>query len=217
MLFHESKEIYKVIVGLKLSKEDLILNLGSSTKDFRHNIQSHIYREIFSNLQDYKVVHSDIKKEVGVDLVGDITELGFREKLLELKPKIIICSNLLEHVINVEEFKNVLIDILPQDSYLLITTPKDFPYHPDPIDTMFRPTIEELKKVFDRLDFVQGKYVNCGVLYNSCESNRSIRLYNHLKALFRVFMPFYRFSDYIKSFSKFERTSATITLFQKSN
>ncbi len=217
MLFHESKEIYKVIVGLKLSQEDLILNLGSSTKDFRHNIQSHIYREIFSNLQDFNVVHTDIKKEAGVDLVGDITDVAFRAKLLDLKPKVIICSNLLEHVSNVEEFTTAIVDILPNDSYLLITTPKDFPYHPDPIDTMFRPTIKELIKEFDRLDFVQGKYVNCGVLYNSCESNRSIRLYNHFKALIRVFMPFYRYSDYIKSFGKFNRTSATITLFQKSN
>ncbi len=47
-------------------------------------------------------------------------------------------------------------------SILLVTGPYQFPYHEDPIDTMFRPTPEELRHEFSGLQYIQGEIVKCG-------------------------------------------------------
>ena len=215
MLFAESREIFKMLLRNKLTQVDLILNLGSSTNYFRAVDQPYINQEIFDKLDEVKIIHSDIKKDLGVDLVGDIMDDSFKKLILDLNPKVIICSNLLEHVINLKGFSEAIIEILPVNSFLLITTPKDYPYHPDPIDTMFRPSIEDLKDLFPELKLVDSTYVDCGVFYNACESTVRQRIRNHVKAIIRILMPFYKPFNYKMSFEKFNKTTATITLFKK--
>ena len=60
---------------------DPLLNLGSSTKEFRTVNQPFIEEIIFIPLREngVKIIHSDTKKDDGVDLVGDINESAFRE------------------------------------------------------------------------------------------------------------------------------------------
>src|SRR5205085_4736707 len=38
--------------------------------------------------------------------------------------------------------------LLPPGGFLILTVPYRFPYHEDPIDTMFRPSVEELAQLF---------------------------------------------------------------------
>jgi len=51
-----------------------LLNLGSSTRQFREVIKPHIEMELFAPLREagVKVIHSDSKKDEGVDIAGDI-------------------------------------------------------------------------------------------------------------------------------------------------
>lgn len=81
-------------------------------------------------------------------MVGDVTDTDFIQTLKQLNPSIIICSNLLEHLENRKIFCDALVKIMNPKTLLIISVPYLFPYHEDPIDTMYRPDIEELQKHF---------------------------------------------------------------------
>ena len=73
-----------------------LLNVGSSTEEFRKITQPEIHENVFSPLieSNRKVFHADIKDANGVDLVGDLNEESFRNKLKSLGIKSVLCSNL---------------------------------------------------------------------------------------------------------------------------
>jgi hypothetical protein len=163
MLVKES-EWFKYKIESYLSNSDCVLNVGSSTKRFRENIQPHIQRNIFDILQQKKiqVYHVDMKNDIGVDLVGDVADEKFIKALQNLRPTAIICSNLLEHLENRSSFCAALLEIIPESGIILASCPKDYVYHPDPIDTMFRPSVEELAAEFPHTEIVEGLVLPCG-------------------------------------------------------
>ena len=132
-----------------LPQKATIFNIGSSTSHFRTVVQPHIARLVFEPLeaQGHRIVHIDLKNEVGVDLCGDITDPAFQMKLQSLKPDLVICSNILEHVADVSGFCRAL-NVLGRQAQLLITCPRRYPYHPDPIDNGFRPDALEIAEKF---------------------------------------------------------------------
>jgi hypothetical protein len=74
----------------------------------------------------------------------------------------VFCSNLLEHVENREEIARALTLVVPAGGYLFVSCPYRYPYHPDPIDTLFRPTPHELAALFPRTRTVLAQVVDCG-------------------------------------------------------
>ena len=56
-----------------------LLNVGSSTGEFRTTVQPHIDAKVFAPLRARggKVLHLDIKAAEGVDIVGDLLDPGF--------------------------------------------------------------------------------------------------------------------------------------------
>ena len=152
MLFEEAKFIGDVMY--KLRPEDVfpLCNLGSSDEELAKKRQPWIDEFIFKPAREkgYKVVNVDIKEHKGVDLVGDVTDPKFMKTLKKMGFKSVICSNLLEHVPekNREDICDSLIELIPKEGYFFISGPYKFPYHPDPIDTMFRPNIEEMASLF---------------------------------------------------------------------
>lgn len=138
-----------------------VLNIGSSTADVRTRIQSFIDEQIFRPLaqRGVPVVHTDIKAADGVDIVADIMNDDDLERLRSLKAKTILCSNMLEHVPSPLRMAERLTALVPPGGVLLVTVPNSYPYHPDPIDTLLRPDIEQLSSLFHRLKFVDGGIV----------------------------------------------------------
>jgi len=195
MLVEEAKWIREQLIN-SFKKEDFpILNLGSSTEEFRTKSQKHIQNEIFSYLEknNFKVIHCDIKKSNGIDIVGDINNKKFREKIKKLNIKSVICSNLLEHVSNPLEICKSINEILPKNGKLILTTPYQFPFHKDPIDTMFRPTINDLKVMFKEFDMISEKLVvSKNNFFKILKSNKK---YFFLMIL-RWLIPFYKFSEW---------------------
>ena len=53
----------------------------------------------------------------------------------------------LEHVTDPELVRARLRELTAPAGLLVITVPRVYPYHPDPIDTMFRPNDEELRSL----------------------------------------------------------------------
>lgn len=218
MLSEESIWIRNIIKD-KFSDEDFpLLNLGSSTQEFRKITQPDIYNNVFAPLikAKKKVFHADMKDEIGVDLVGDLNEELFRIRLKALSIQSVLCSNLLEHLEEPQIICNAILDILPKGGKLIVTLPFQFPYHKDPIDTMLRPSIEELKLMFPGTKCIDSEVVNSTNTYlDSLKGNK--RYYFIMLA--RWLMPFYKYSEWkfiIKDyFNRNKKYSATCILLQK--
>ena len=126
-----------------------------------------------------------MKSNPGVDIVGDVTDPLFLEKLKKMGFKSIICSNMLEHVPteSVDRICESLQQIIPKNGYLFISGPYKFPYHPDPIDTMFRPSVDEFAEYFPDATLIEGAIIT------SNDHRKPIEL---VKNVARIFMPFYK-------------------------
>ena len=100
MLYEEAKFIGNIMHALEPSDVFPMLNLGSSSDELTKQRQPWIDEFIFSiaRASNHKVVNVDLKSNPGVDIVGDVTDPLFLEKLKKMGFKSIICSNMLEHV-----------------------------------------------------------------------------------------------------------------------
>lgn len=157
----ESRWIAAQLAALPVASISPFLNIGSSTAEFRERKQPHIDREIFSPLRTrgVQVVHMDLKEAPGVDIAGDLGDPDVQARLRELQPKVVLSSNLLEHVREPEVFARVMRSLLAPGGFVLVTVPRSYPYHADPIDTGFRPTPEELAALFPDTRLVTGEVV----------------------------------------------------------
>src|SRR5262249_42718820 len=111
----------------------------------------------------HEIVHLDQKEEPGVDLAGDLYDDAFRARVAAMSFRSVLCSNLLEHVTDREEIAEMLTAVLPPQGFLFPSCPRRSPYHPDPIDTMFRPDLDELARLFPGADRIEGAVVDCGM------------------------------------------------------
>jgi SAM-dependent methyltransferase len=129
-----------------------LLDLGSSTREFRAVAKPHIEGELFGPLEaaGVRIVHSDIKAAAGVDIVGDILDPAVRADLKARGFKSVLCSNLLEHVREPEKVAAACEEIVGPGGLILASVPSSYPYHADPIDTGFRPSPARLASLFAR-------------------------------------------------------------------
>lgn len=127
-----------------------ILNIGSSTKDYRTKACPEIDEYIFAPLRKAGVTlhHIDMKQEEGVDLVGDITDEAFRKEIRALHPGAIFCNNFLEHVADRQSAIDALSDMVDRGGYLFLSVPQHYPYCPDPIDNGYRVSPKQLAEAF---------------------------------------------------------------------
>lgn len=168
-----------------------LLNIGSSTGEFRTRIQPYIDESIFQPLRRRggQVVHLDIKPAPGVDLVGDLTDPVFLRRLSAVKARSVLISNLLEHVSDRTAICSTVMRILPEGGFLFVSGPHDYPYHADPIDTMFRPGIAEIHGHFGGTEIVDSAIVDSGNWrqWDAAERGRPLG-----RTLLRLLTPFYR-------------------------
>jgi hypothetical protein len=136
-------------------------NLGSSTLHFRTVVQPYIDAELFARARafGYEVVHVDMKAAPGVDLVGDIENNDLVAKLRRMKFKSVMCCNILEHVVDRQKFSDLVMSFIEPGGYIIVSVPNDFPYHEDPIDTMFRPDIADIAMLFRGTEIISAKIV----------------------------------------------------------
>jgi hypothetical protein len=168
-----------------------LLNVGSSTLEFRTRTQPYIDANVFAPLRARHgaVYHADMKAAPGVDLVGDLLDPAFRDRLADLRPRSVLLSNVLEHVEQREPLCHALLNILPKDGHLFVSGPHDYPYHPDPIDTMYRPTIEEIHALFPGTMIIDSAILDSGNWrqWNPAERGRPLG-----RTLVRLLVPIYR-------------------------
>ena len=167
MLLEESLW-FKYVINKYVKPYSLVLNIGSSDKHFIENIQPYIKSNVIDELnkKQCSLKNIDIKPCEGVDLVGDVTDISFINQINALNPDVIICSNLLEHLDNRQAFCEGLMKMTSGSTILIVSVPHSFPYHEDPIDTLYRPNVNDLKKAFASLFLMEGTIVKCGTYYS---------------------------------------------------
>lgn len=154
MFIEESLWIKAVFSNLVLPIGSTVLDVGSSTAQFRQT-QPHIDNNVFypSRQRGWQIYHLDSKQEDGVDIVCDIDDPSIVPvECIGMRFDLVICANVLEHVSNVEHVAQGVVSLVNDTGYLIVTVPRSYRKHPDPVDTMFRPSPNELERLFNSVE-----------------------------------------------------------------
>jgi hypothetical protein len=168
-----------------------ILNIGSSTLEFRTVSQPWIEQYIFEPIRARggKVHHVDLKAAPGVDMAGDLLEPAFQQRVAALGARSVLALNILEHVVARRELCDFIAEIVPPGGYIIVSGPQQYPYHADPIDTMFRPTIREIVDSFPGTKLIDSAVIDSGNWrqWHAGERGRSLA-----RAIVRLAVPIWK-------------------------
>jgi hypothetical protein len=179
-----------------------VLNLGSSSAVVRKAVQPWIEAEVFCPLRGRGVetFHVDMRELPGVDIRADLTVAADVRRLGAVGPKALLCCNLLEHVPEPGRLAQHCLDLLPSGGLVFVTVPFSYPYHRDPIDTMYRPSPEELGNLFADARLLDGMILGAGMSYRDAVCERPWLLLRH----------FCRFPVPFLSFERWKRSMARL-------
>jgi hypothetical protein len=138
------------------------LELGTSSRSFREISKPHIARNIHKPLIDrgVSITTSDLFDADGVDIVGDIYDPGVQKRLTDVQATTLLVCNIFEHVRDPGEFAKICDKLLLPGGMLIVTVPYSYPYHLDPIDTLFRPKPEEVLRLFPGYQIVSSDIIS---------------------------------------------------------
>ena len=178
-----------------------LLNLGSSSAVVREALQPWIDAEVFCPLRSRGVetVHVDMRELPGVDVQADLTDASDVERLSALQPNALLCCNLLEHVLEPKQLARHCLDLLPRGGLVFVTVPFSYPYHRDPIDTLYRPSPAELSELFGTARMLDGTILGAGVSYRDAVRERPWILLRHV---WRFPVPFLSFERWKRSMAR---------------
>ncbi|MEM1205320.1 MAG: methyltransferase domain-containing protein [Acidobacteriota bacterium] len=151
MFLEEAEWIRRHLGGLALGPDHRVLDIGSSTETFRRLHQPFIDFHIFLPLRraGVRVVHVDQRLGDGVDVRCDLADPAQEREVAQLEPAdAVLCCNLLEHVLDRELVLRRARSLVRPGGVLVLTVPFRYRYHEDPIDTMYRPSPDELVGLF---------------------------------------------------------------------
>jgi len=187
----------------RFSNEELspVLNLGSSTAKFRKVHQPFIDELIFAPLaaRGVEVIHVDIKAADGVDISADILTDAGLEEVRKRAPKSLICTHVFEHLVEREPFADRLIKMLPVGGLFFVSVPSSYHQHNDPIDTMYRPSPDQLAELFPGQAILDKRSL-VGDNYWSHVRRRPVTLF--FRHFFRFFIPFLGLNQWKRSMRK---------------
>jgi len=178
-----------------------LLNVGSSTREFREVTQPHTDRHLFRPLRErgIKLVHLDSRDGDGIDIRADILSDTDLSRIMAFKPKAILCCNILEHVREPERLAHRCMEIVGPGGLIFVTVPRSYPHHRDPIDTMYRPAPDELAELFRPATLLKGEIVDVGESYRGQVRRRPWILFRHI---LRFPFPFIGFAGWKRSVGK---------------
>ena len=179
-----------------------ILDIGSQTLAFRTQEKPYIHNDLFAPLlaRGISIIYSDLQEGDGIDLSANLLEADGFEQIKATAPRTIFCNNVLEHVLDPQVFARRCFDILPPGGRLVITVPKSYPHHRDPIDTMFRPTPEEIRALIEApTDLLASEIIETGSYWDNLKKRPWI-IY---RQLLRLPFPFLGWTKWKRSMKKF--------------
>lgn len=179
-----------------------ILDIGSQTLAFRTLEKPYIQNDLFAPLmaRGISIIHSDLQEGDGIDISANLLEDDGYNVIKQSAPRTIFCNNVLEHVLDPAEFANRCFRLLPPGGRLVITVPKSYPHHRDPIDTMFRPTPAEISALITSPhDVLVSEIIDTG----SYRDNLKKRPWIIYRQILRFPFPFLDWTKWKRSMKKF--------------
>lgn len=203
MLIDEARWLGQQLHALPPDRVYPLLDIGSSTARFRTRDQPWIDEYIFAPARrsGHTVLHLDAKQDEGVDIVADLSDKDSLARLAEHRFRSLLCSNLLEHVVDPVSMARAMLELVPPDGYLFLSGPYRYPIHPDPIDNRFRPTPAELERIFPGTRLLAGAIVRDGTYLD--EILRTPAAFTRL--LLRLLAPFHRPAAWRVELQRFAR------------
>jgi SAM-dependent methyltransferase len=162
MLINEAKWFGHQAATLPVESLSPLLNLGSQNAEFQEFtpwIEQYFLEPL--RQRGVKIVNTDLQDAPGVDLVGDLLDPEFVNRIRTMGFRSAVCCNVLEHVLDRQAVAASVASLLPPGGYLFASCPHRFPFHPDPIDNGFRPVPSELAALFPQLRLMEGALVQC--------------------------------------------------------
>lgn len=167
-------------------------NIGSSDEK-QLQIQPWVYTELMEPLRKIgKVYNVDIKDSKDVDLCGDLLNPSFIEELKNVGLKSILCANILTNIESKEQFAKSIVNVIPKGGYIIVSVSNRFPYVADPVDTLYRPSLAELKALFPNTEIVEQSMIEGDTYFRFLRSNPRVLL----TTLIRLCLPFYKFYNW---------------------
>tara|TARA_A100001011_G_C14209363_1_gene799205 strand:+ start:254 stop:775 length:522 start_codon:yes stop_codon:yes gene_type:complete len=125
-----------------------ILEIGSGSQKRNQSM-----KKLFQNANSF--LQTDINKEYGHHYL-DITNISNIHKKFDL----VLCTNVLEHIFEIELAISNLTALVKQDGYLIISMPFIYPLHDEPED-YWRLTEHNLRNLFS--DFLIEDFQHTGL------------------------------------------------------
>lgn len=178
-----------------------LLNIGSSTKQFRESVQPWTVRHVFGPLaaRGVDIVHLDAREGPGIDIRADLLEDADFDRVGVARYGAVLCCNVLEHVRDSLEFARRCTELVRPGGIIVVTVPRSYPHHGDPIDTLYRPTPEQAAALFAGSSVLAAEIVDVGESYRDEVRRRPWLLLRHL---FRAPAPFLGLDKWRRSMTK---------------
>jgi SAM-dependent methyltransferase len=178
-----------------------LLNVGSSTAEFREAAQPWTERNIFTPLceRGVEIVHLDARAGAGIDIRADLLNETDFARVGSRRYRALLCCNILEHVRDPGEFARRCVELVAPGGVIVVTVPCSYPRHGDPIDTLYRPTPGEAAALFHGTLVVASQIIDCGESYLDTVRRRPWILLRHLA---RLPFPFVDFEKWRASMQK---------------
>lgn len=183
-----------------------VLDIGSSSPEFRTVIQPYIDANVFQPLRDKgaEIKYLELTDSKRGDIIADISSESFS---LKSDFDLVLCTNLLEHVANLKTAVANVSSVVRETGYFLITVPCVYPYHPDPIDNLYRFAPQDLVDLFPSF-----KRITSGLVFMNPIDSLKVDVYSVRSNLLGGNISYFRF-DLIRSL--FRRKSVSCVLFSK--
>lgn len=198
----EAKWIEASLRGIPSAELSPILDIGSQTLAFRTKEKPYIHNDLFAPLiaRGVSIIYSDLQQGDGIDISANLLDDAGFDEIQATAPRTVFCNNVLEHVLDPAEFANRCFALLPPGGRLVITVPQSYPHHRDPIDTMFRPSPEEICALIDApANIVASETIETG----SYRDNLKKRPWIIYRQFVRLPFPFLGWTKWKRSMKKF--------------
>lgn len=176
------------------------LNIGAGNLEDQRLTKPWISANVFRSLNatGCKIIHTDFVPYNGIDVITDLSNPRCLEFADHLEgPKVILCSNVFEHLqsgVRKTAITAIQGALQPGD-YLIVSVPYKYPFHPDPIDTLYRPSSDELSSLFD-LEWVSKDSISCGSFGTDL---KGMSITKQLRKILKPLWPFQKPSKYLSN------------------
>jgi hypothetical protein len=198
MRLEESLEIQSTLER-HIKKIGSVINLGSGDIRKLKKDKPWVFKHVFDPLTKKSlVIHADIDSFNGACQICNLTKSNALDFINTTpKPRLFILANVLEHVPkkSVKIILNKIFKAMNKGDFFLITAPYSYPYHPDPIDSMYRPEPKAIAGLI-KLMWLDMKIIECGSFK---EEFGKMSLSKKIRKILKLFFIFQSINNYLRN------------------